>query len=468
LSKKKDIPDDFATGGRVGLKNGSILEQAAQQAGNLFFPEGDLQNIKATAPDQRTYNIEATRDMVENLPGGLLKDIVAPAGALVMSPFYDAGQALTRMKPGSGIAGFAEALDLENPLSSAYERFVGAAGPLADRFNTQQTPIDPTGRNLFTQFYEDDPFAGIEGQTAGLGVISAIKGPLAKIFGPEVASFLIKRGKDKARSEVGKKIVKPTIDKVIRKKKKITGGGGRDTGGGGGYTPTTTAQNVARTESRVDSSGNVKAYGLKDGGRIGYKLGSIDKARRAFLKATAGIGGGIAALKTGLLGLGKEAAPMVEAAKETVTQAPSYFFDLVTKIKLLGTQRRTPSYRERVNEYQYTGKDGNEYLLTEELDTGDIMIQKDKLGVRNYGDESYEVIEDRTEMVFRKGQADETTKGTPADDYEEYKVEFDQDGTAADATDIDELSKKEIIKEVTDEAPSIKKASGGIARMLGE
>ena len=46
---------------------------------------------------------------------------------------------------------------------------------------------------------------------------------------------------------------------------------------------------------------------------------------------------------------------------------------------------------------------------------------------------------------------------------------FQADGTtAADATDIDEISKMEIIKEVSDEAPSIKKAGGGIARMLGE
>ena len=37
-------------------------------------------------------------------------------------------------------------------------------------------------------------------------------------------------------------------------------------GDGGGFTPTTTAQNVARTASRVDSSGNVKAYGLAKGG----------------------------------------------------------------------------------------------------------------------------------------------------------------------------------------------------------
>ena len=39
------------------------------------------------------------------------------------------------------------------------------------------------------------------------------------------------------------------------------------------------------------------------GGRAGFKIGSIDKARRAFLKAAAGVTGGIAALKTGLLSI---------------------------------------------------------------------------------------------------------------------------------------------------------------------
>ena len=254
-------------------------------------------------------------------------------------------------------------------------------------------------------------------------------------------------------------------------------------------------EKIKQQDKVVDMEGNVidTSKGIMGGrqikkamgGRIGYKIGSIDKARRAFLKTMGAAGAGITALKTGLLGLGKEAAPAVEAVKETVTQAPSYFFDLVAKIKILGEPKRTPSYRDRVNEYQYTGKDGNEYLLTEELDTGDIMIQKDKIGGRSFEEGSYDVIEDRTEMVFRKGQADETTKGTPADEYEEYKVEFDQDGTAADATEIDDLSRKEIIEEVSagggnvpesfykgpdaiSRKSKIKKAGGGIARMLGE
>ena len=231
---------------------------------------------------------------------------------------------------------------------------------------------------------------------------------------------------------------------------------------------------------------NNKLYGIyqnKDGSRLSVPLGSDGKpnyatggragfdeggmSRRKFMK----IMGGLATLPfVGKFFKGaKTAAPIAEKAAETVTQAPSYFFDLVSKIKIFGKQRQTPSYKERVNEFSYTGKDGIEYELIEDLDTGEIKITKDKLGGRSFEEGSYEVIEDRTEMVFKKGQADETTKGKkPPDEYEEYKVEFDQDGTAADASEIDELSKSEIIKEVLGNAPSIKKASGGIARMLGE
>ena len=61
------------------------------------------------------------------------------------------------------------------------------------------------------------------------------------------------------------------------------------------------------------------------------------------------------------------------------------------------------------------------------------------------------------------------TKGTPADEYDEYKVEFDRDGTPADADEISEIVKKEIIEE--SKYPirqKLKKASGGVAHMLGE
>jgi hypothetical protein len=101
-----------------------------------------------------------------------------------------------------------------------------------------------------------------------------------------------------------------------------------------------------------------------------------------------------------------------------------------------------------------------------------MRIQKDKMGGANFGDESYEVIDDRTVLEYKKGDADiDPETGTTyksADEYEEYKVEFDQDGTEAGADEIAANVQKEIVEEASGEAPSIKKAGGGIARMLGE
>jgi len=79
-----------------------------------------------------------------------------------------------------------------------------------------------------------------------------------------------------------------------------------------------------------------------EGGRIGYKVGSIDKARRAFLKAAAGIGGGIAALKTGLLSIGKGADTVknlppiktpVTKLEGTTTQMPDWFPSFINKFR---------------------------------------------------------------------------------------------------------------------------------------
>tara|TARA_R100001463_G_scaffold86827_1_gene141626 strand:- start:136 stop:792 length:657 start_codon:yes stop_codon:yes gene_type:complete len=66
---------------------------------------------------------------------------------------------------------------------------------------------------------EDYDFSDIEGQTAGLGVISGVKGILTKVFGPKATAVIVKRGKDKAKTYLGKKIVKPQIDKAIDKAK---------------------------------------------------------------------------------------------------------------------------------------------------------------------------------------------------------------------------------------------------------
>ena len=191
---------------------------------------------------------------------------------------------------------------------------------------------------------------------------------------------------------------------------------------------------------------------MAQGGRIGLKAGMT---RRAFMKLMGAAGAGIGALKSGILGLGKEAAPAVEAVKETVTQAPSYFFDLVNKIKMFGKEGIRIGPRKRTVNYK-------NYELTEDISTGDITIVKQK------GDPDFAYEEEV--MLLRRGQADETTKGrTPPDEYEELTVRPDMEGKMKDVEDVIEPEGiQEIIQEASGEAPSIKKAGGGIARMLGE
>ena len=220
-----------------------------------------------------------------------------------------------------------------------------------------------------------------------------------------------------------------------------------------------------------------KKYGIavKDGGRIGYKVGGFDKARRAFLKMLGFGAGTAAAAKSGILGFSKSPPTkkiIEKTAEQTVKSTPPpYFFELAQKIKMLGKPDKV-TYQDRVEIHRYTGKNGDEYELIEDLSTGDMKITKDKsVGVTS-GDKSYDGIGDRSVMEYKKGEVDvDPEAGTAyksADEYDEYKVEFDIDGTEADADDMSEIIRKEIIAEAKNDAPSIKKAGGGIARMLGE
>ena len=97
-----------------------------------LFPEGNLQDVIKNSKTQKDYNINATKDLVENLPGGVIKEAIAPALAGVLSPFYDGIQGIYRgaTNPNKSIL---QALKDENIGSSMKERFTGAAAPLAER-----------------------------------------------------------------------------------------------------------------------------------------------------------------------------------------------------------------------------------------------------------------------------------------------------------------------------------------------
>jgi hypothetical protein len=186
--------------------------------------------------------------------------------------------------------------------------------------------------------------------------------------------------------------------------------------------------------------------------------------KRAFLKAMLGTGAGIAGLKSGLFATGGKEATK-KAVTETVKSAgnypPPYFFKLVDKIKFMGddvTQKAATQDRQVVKRYK-------DYEMSEDLGTGEIVIKK-----RNEGSfyDQDGIISDEY-IVYKPGQADELTKGKkPPPEYDEYTVRPDAEGKLRDSEDgLDSID--EILEEVGDpDSLTLKKASGGIARMLGE
>ncbi len=195
--------------------------------------------------------------------------------------------------------------------------------------------------------------------------------------------------------------------------------------------------------------------GKAEGGRIGYKIGSIDKARRAFLKTMGAVGAGIGAVKSGILGLGKQAPEAIETVKETVKKAPDYFFALVDKIKRFGKSVDDAVADPRIEQtYRYKNYELRENAFGEPGET--IITKTDDMGEFGYKEES---------MRFKKGG--QTEDGFMPDEYEEMTVRPDAEGKLKDVEEgIEDVS--EIIEEATKSAPPIKKAAGGLAYMLGE
>ena len=119
----------------------SIINTIASRA----FPEGNFQNIKANAPNQMSYNIDATRDLVQNQPFNPL----APGLAFGLSLPYDTlqgiGRAFKDVKSEPGIldydnipnditfADIGKSIAAENPIDSLIGRTYGATLGLGDK-----------------------------------------------------------------------------------------------------------------------------------------------------------------------------------------------------------------------------------------------------------------------------------------------------------------------------------------------
>jgi hypothetical protein len=238
----------------------------------------------------------------------------------------------------------------------------------------------------------------------------------------------------------------------------------------GNLIPGQVFKNVPTDSDRFNIGINFKKS--LSGGRFGFKDGSKPKSpgRRTFMKTIAGL----ASLP--FVGkLFKPAAKVAEAGPaiaEGVKLGFDKFMMLVDKIKRLGRKTDRVTQTEREEGFIYTGKDGSQYELVEDLATGDVRITKDKPGVAVYnrgGDdvEGIDVIDDRSTFYLKRNRADETTKGKkPRDEYDEVRELPDEDGTFTDIDEVSDNTVNEVLEELGE--TRTKKASGGLAYMLGE
>ena len=222
------------------------------------------------------------------------------------------------------------------------------------------------------------------------------------------------------------------------------------------------------TDEILDTMKNVTRTKQADGGIMRANFLGGGMGRRGFLKMLAGLGAGVGAAKTGILKFaGKEPAKQVtkEVVQKSTTTPPPYFFKLAEKIKMLGDDATATT--DRTIAKTLKSKDGKStYVLEEDVTSGDTIIKK----INKEGDE---MMTDVEIMELKKGEVVMGKDGKPVkvpDEYEEVtevnaRIEGDvfNDPYYSDGIKIDE-----IIKEIGEQAPSIKKASGGVAKLLGE
>ena len=177
--------------------------------------------------------------------------------------------------------------------------------------------------------------------------------------------------------------------------------------------------------------------------------------RRGFLKLLGSLGAGIGAVKTGILGLGGKQAGK-EVVKEVAQSAgsgtpPPYFFNLVNKIKTMGDDTLATQDKAIAKKYK-------DYVMEEDFAGNISIIRKGDMDAPGYEEVYMGYRVDEVPIKGKKGS-------TKVEEYEEVTARPDMDGKMKD---VEDGVPDDVIEDAFEEAPSIKKASGGIARMLGE
>ncbi len=384
--KMKDEPEDKADGGRMGFAGGKIVlgkkvldllknNKKIQEAVDNIFGTGDYKMDAEMAAESlvelnpKTFGNKLYEDLDDatrmEIYGAVLRPITTNMAKMrELKKASRPEKTLAAMKEGKGI-------DMSDPA-------------IADEFARFMKETDPQGSKIIEQTVELANFdpKKVKGNAEG-GRIGYYTGGITDV---EPSLSDIGHGSDSLMART--RLMSP-----------------------GAQATTSTGLNYLLAED----NDNLRVPFSK--GKIAKEV--LDKGRRKFMKAVGAAGAGITALKTGLLGFGKETAPVVETAVETVKETakgvPPYFFKLVEKIKTMGddvTEKAATKDREVVTRYK-------DFELTEDVATGEQTIQRIKIddGNPQYYDET---LAEETYMNYKpgKGQADEVTPKV-SDEYTE-------------------------------------------------
>ena len=439
LREKKDIkdPEDMATGGRVGLKDGPKFNFAATGS-----KSGKQQIEKAPAGitrDQETFQAIMNADIPLNDKLNFLANLQYSKDRVRIDKDKDE---LFLFEGGSKDREFGLGYN---------EGKEGFSGRVMYNIDTNE----PKFKIGFSKKFADGGRAEFK-SGLGKGFLNFLKG-LTKEKPFSGKEFVEKRkfiGADKIENKINQikneKVLKEAQEEFRKNPPvKFPEPGSKE------Y-----EEVLARVQRRLMGDRKLNATG----GRVGLKDG-MD--RRTFLK----IMGGLASIP--ILGKFFKGAKVAKGTKvasdvaSTVSKStpPPYFFELAKTIKKFGKPDKV-TYQDRVEVHRMLSKDGkSELQLTEDLSTGDMQIKKIK--------PEEDMVNEDIVLEFKKGDVDvdpKTGKGIKEpDEYTEgkevtqriYKDNYNEtDFYEGEGVD-------EIIKEVR-EAPPIKKAGGGVAYMLGE
>jgi hypothetical protein len=363
---KKDEPEDKADGGRIGFRAGKFVldkiiakllgdPKKVKQAADDIFPTGDYKYDAQMAAEALVEN--NPRIFKNKLYDDLDLDTQIEIYGAVLEPIQKnmsiARQLKKASRPEKTLAAMKEGkgIDMSDP-------------NIADEFTRFMKETDPQGSKTIEQTVELANFnpkgrkKNATGGRAGFytGGITDVEPSLDDIgHGSDslmARTRLVSPG-SQATTSTGLNYLLAEDNDNIRVPFK-----------GGGLTPEDYLKvkdmlNHYHDYKKGGGTMSKKNFGIAffrennaEGGRIGF-AGGGDPKRRAFLKLLATLGGGIAGIKSGMIGLGEGTAK--KAITETVKQSagsgtpPPYFFKLVEKIKTMGDDV-TPKYATKERE----------------------------------------------------------------------------------------------------------------------